>query len=88
MSVDRSSDLTSDYKPAPLPLAYKTTAFAMLSISDAKPCVCGKLALCVWWLAPVSHRMTAYKTVGHFFGLSYRKLSGSNQVINSFFYNQ
>ena len=41
-------------------------------------------------LAPVaetgfSHRLTAYKIVGHFFGLSYRKISGSNQVKNSFF---
>ena len=40
-------------------------------------------------LAPVaetgfSHRLTAYKIVGHFFGLSYRKISGSNQVKNSF----
>ena len=26
-----------------------------------------------------SHRSTAYKIVGHFFGLSYRKISGSNQ---------
>ena len=32
-----------------------------------------------------SHRITAYKIVGHFFGLSYRKISGSNQVKNSFF---
>ena len=32
-----------------------------------------------------SHRLTAYKIVGHFFGLSYRKISGSNQVKNSFF---
>ena len=32
-----------------------------------------------------SHRFTAYKIVGHFFGLSYRKISGSNQVKNSFF---
>ena len=31
------------------------------------------------------HRSTAYKIVGHFFGLSYRKISGSNQVKNSFF---
>ena len=36
-------------------------------------------------LAPVaetgfSHRLTAYKIVGHFFRLSYRKISGSNQV--------
>ena len=41
-------------------------------------------------LAPVagtgfSHRLTAYKIVGHFFGLSYRKKSGHNQVENSFF---
>ena len=41
-------------------------------------------------LAPVaetgfSHRLTAYKIVGHFFGLSYWKISGSNQVKNSFF---
>ena len=40
-------------------------------------------------LAPVaetgfSHRLTAYKIVGHFFGLSYRNISGSNQV-NIFF---
>ena len=27
-----------------------------------------------------SHRLTAYKIVRHFFGLSYRKISGSNQV--------
>ena len=32
-----------------------------------------------------SHRLTAYKIVGHFFGLSYRKISGSNQVKNTFF---
>ena len=31
-----------------------------------------------------SHRLTAYKIVGHFFGLSYREISGSNQVKNSF----
>ena len=42
------------------------------------------------YLAPAaetgfSHRFTAYKIVGHFFGLSYRKISGSNQVKNSFF---
>ena len=41
-------------------------------------------------LAPVSetgfsHRLTAYKIVEHFFGLSYRKISESNQVKNSFF---
>ena len=41
-------------------------------------------------LAPVaetgfSHRLSAYKIVGHFFGLSYRKITGSNQVKNSFF---
>ena len=40
-------------------------------------------------LAPVagtgfSHRLTAYKIVGHFIGLSYRKISGSNQVKKSF----
>ena len=32
-----------------------------------------------------SHRLTAYKLVGHFFALSYRKISGNNQVKNSFF---
>ena len=32
-----------------------------------------------------SHGLTAYKFVGHFFGLSYRKISGHNQVKNSFF---
>ena len=32
-----------------------------------------------------SHRLTAYKIVGHFFGLSYRKISGIYQVKNSFF---
>ena len=36
-------------------------------------------------VAGFSHRLTAYKIVGHFFGLSYRKISGSNQVKNSFF---
>ena len=41
-------------------------------------------------LAPVaetgfSHRLTAYKIVGYFFGLSYRKISGSNQGKNRFF---
>ena len=41
-------------------------------------------------LAPVaetgfSHRFTAYKIVEHFFGLSYRKISGRNQVKNFFF---
>ena len=44
-------------------------------------------------LAPVaeigySHRLTAYKIVGYCFGLSYRKISGSNQVKNMFFWNQ
>ena len=29
-----------------------------------------------------SHRLTAYKIVGHVFELSYRKISGSNQVKN------
>ena len=32
-----------------------------------------------------SHRLTAHKIVGHFFGLSDRNISGSNQVENSFF---
>ena len=32
-----------------------------------------------------SHRLTKYKIVGHFFGLSYQKISGSNQVKNRFF---
>ena len=32
-----------------------------------------------------SDRLTAYKIVGHFFGLSYRKISGDNQVENSLF---
>ena len=32
-----------------------------------------------------SHRFTAYEIVGHIFGLSYRKISGGNQVKNSFF---
>ena len=32
-----------------------------------------------------SHTLTAYKIVGHFFGLSYWKISGNNQVKNSFF---
>ena len=32
-----------------------------------------------------SHRLTTYKIVGHFFGLSYRKISRSNKVENSFF---
>ena len=37
-------------------------------------------------LAPVAETgLTAYKIVGHFFGLSYRKISGSNQVKNMFF---
>ena len=45
---------------------------------------------CVYWVAPVaetgfSHGFTAYKIVGHFFGLSYRKMSGSNQVKKNFF---
>ena len=31
-----------------------------------------------------SHRMTVYKFVGHFFELSYRKISGHNQVKNIF----
>ena len=53
-----------------------------------------KLAyLCVkagFIIAPVaetglSHRFTAYKIVGHFFELSYRKISGSDQVKNSSF---
>ena len=30
-----------------------------------------------------SHRLTAYKIVGHFFRLSYREISGHNQVKNS-----
>ena len=33
-----------------------------------------------------SHRLTAYKIVGHFFERSYRKISGSDQVKNSFFF--
>ena len=43
------------------------------------------------WVAPVaetgfSHRMTAYKFVGHFFGLSYLNISGNmDQVENCFF---
>ena len=32
-----------------------------------------------------SDRLTTYKIMGHFFGLSYRKISRSNQVKNSFF---
>ena len=32
-----------------------------------------------------SHRLTAYKIVRHFFGLSYCNISGSNQVKNRFF---
>ena len=41
------------------------------------------------YVAPVaetgfSHRLTAYKIVGHFFGLSYREISLYNQVENSF----
>ena len=32
-----------------------------------------------------SHRLTAYKILGLFFRLSYRKISWSNQVKNSFF---
>ena len=41
-------------------------------------------------IAPVAEtgfslKLTAYKIVGHFFGLSYRKISGSNQVKNCFF---
>ena len=35
--------------------------------------------------AGFSHRLTAYRIVGHFFGMSYRKISGSNQVKNRFF---
>ena len=34
-----------------------------------------------------SHRLTAYKIVGHFFGLSYRKISLNNQVENSKYIN-
>ena len=35
----------------------------------------------------ISHRLTAYKIVGHFFGLSYQimNISGNNQGENSFF---
>ena len=36
-------------------------------------------------ISPTGHRLTAYKIMEHFFGLSYRKISGSNQVKNSFF---
>ena len=36
-------------------------------------------------LAPVADGLTAYKIVGHCFGLSYRKISGSNQGENIFF---
>ena len=32
-----------------------------------------------------SHRLTAYKIVGHFFGLPYLNKSGNNQVDNIFF---
>ena len=49
--------------------------------------------MCIRGLAPsapvaetgFSHRLTAYKIVGHFFGLSYLKISGNNQVENIFF---
>ena len=41
-------------------------------------------------LAPVpetgfSYRLTAYKSMGHFFGLSYLNISGNNQFKNIFF---
>ena len=41
------------------------------------------------YLAPMaetgfSHRLTAYKIVGHFFGLSYLNISLKNQVDNRF----
>ena len=41
-------------------------------------------------IAPVaetgfSHRLTAYTIVGHFFGLSYRNISGDNRSKNIFF---
>ena len=32
----------------------------------------------------LSHRLTAYKIVGHFYGLSYLKILGNNQVENIF----
>ena len=32
-----------------------------------------------------SHRFTAFKIVGHFFELSYREISESNQIKNKFF---
>ena len=32
----------------------------------------------------LSHILTAYKIVGHFYGLSYLKISGNNQVENIF----
>ena len=31
-----------------------------------------------------SHKLTVYKIVGHFFGLSYLNIYGNNQVENSF----
>ena len=42
-------------------------------------------------IAPVaetglSHRLTSYKILGHFFGLSFRKISLNNQIENSFFF--
>ena len=48
------------------------------------------IRLWIFVLAPVaetgfSHRLAAYKIVEHFFGLSYRKISGHNQVKNIFF---
>ena len=32
----------------------------------------------------LSHRLTVYKIVGHFYGLSYLKISGNNRVENIF----
>ena len=47
-------------------------------------------ALACLSIAPVaetgfSHRLTAYKIVGHFFGLSYLNISGNNQAKTCFF---
>ena len=60
---------------------------SVMSVMRRQQSICHKLV--PFRLDPVaetgfSHRLTAYRIVGHFSGLSYRKISGNNQVENSF----
>ena len=48
-----------------------------------KPFVSGRYCLAQVAKTGFSHRLTAYKILGHFFGLSYLNISGNNQVEES-----